>query len=105
VITLSKDTVTGMAAAAVTDECTGALCKYRLEMYDNQGVAHPIEEQYTPDNIVKGRVAKLLNEFVVEPNKTDITMSEQTNWMVFMLPVVAIIAFVLYRVSMAKSKK
>jgi hypothetical protein len=103
-LTLSEQNVTGMAAAAVDEQCQGASCKYRLELYDNQGVAHPVEEQYTADNIVKERVAKLLNEFVVQPNRKNIDMHEGSNWLIFTLPVTAIIAFVLYRLSLAKPK-
>lgn len=103
-LTLDEQNVTGMAAAAVDEQCEGASCKYRLELYDNQGVAHPVEEQYTADNIVKERVAKLLNEFVVQPNRKNIDMTEGSNWLIYTLPVVAIIAFILYRLSLAKPK-
>jgi hypothetical protein len=103
-LTLNEQKVTGMAAAAVDEQCQGASCTYRLELYDNQGIAHPVEEQYTSDNIVKERVAKLLNDFVVQPNRKDIDMHEGSNWLIYTLPVVAIIAFVLYRLSLAKPK-
>ena len=104
VLKLQERTVTGMAAATVGDDCQGAACKYRIELYDNQGVSHPVEEQYTPDNVVKEKVAKLLNEFVVKPDKKEITLREGGNWTIFMLPVTAILAFVLYRLSIAKAK-
>lgn len=105
VVTLEKRTVTGMSAATVTDQCEGGNCKYRIELFDNQGIAYPVREQYTPNNIVKERVAKLLNQFVVTPTKTEINMREQTNWLAFVLPVTFIAAFVLYRVSLTKPGK
>lgn len=104
-ITVEKQTVTGMAAAAVEDECQGASCKYRLELYDNQGVAHPVREQYTPNNVVKDRVAKLLNQFVTDPDRVEISLREQVDWLVFMLPLTAIGAFVIYRLSLGKPGK
>lgn len=104
VLTLEERSVTGMAAAGVDKQCEGASCKYRLELYDNQGVAHPAEQQYTPDTIVKERVAKLLNQFVVQPDRTNINLREGIDWLIFMLPVTGIIAFILYRLSIAKQK-
>ena len=103
-LTLEKNSITGMAAATVGEECQGAACKYRLELYDNQGVAHPVEQQYSADNVVKERLAKLLNEFVTQPDKREITLKEQVDWLVFMLPLTGIAAFVIYRMSLAKPK-
>jgi hypothetical protein len=105
IVTLDEQTITGMAAAAVADQCEGAACNYRIELYDNQGVAHPVEEEYTPDMIIKERLVKLLNQFVIDPTKLEITLREQTNWVVYLLPVVAIVAFVLYRINLERPKK
>jgi hypothetical protein len=104
VVTLQENTVTGMAAASVTDNCQGAACQYRLELYDNQGVAYPVEDGYTPGNVVKEKVAKLLNDFVVRPDKKEIKLHEGLDWLIFTLPVTAIIAFIIFRLSLVKPK-
>jgi hypothetical protein len=104
-ITVEERTVTGMPAAAVNKLCEGAVCKYRLELYDNQGVAHPVTEEYTADDVVKERLAKMLNQFVITADKREITLKEQVNWMVFMLPAVIIAGFVLYQLNANWPKK
>jgi hypothetical protein len=104
ILTLQETTVTGMAAAATKEQCEGTSCKYRLELYDNQGDAHPVEEQYTQGDIVKDKVAKLLNDFVIQPDKQEIKLREGGDWLVFMLPITAIIAFIIYRASLMKPK-
>lgn len=104
VITLEEKTITGMAAAGVGNNCEGADCKYRVELYDNQGVPHPVEEQYTADNVVKEKVVKLLNQFAIDPNKKEITLHPPTNWTFLLLPAILIVAFIIYRLSLAKPK-
>jgi hypothetical protein len=104
-ITLEERTITGMSAAAVENQCEGSKCLYRLVMYDNQGNAHPVTDEYTADDVVKGRLAKMLNQFVITDDKQEIVLKEQVNWLVFMLPVVAIAAFVLYQVNANWPKK
>jgi hypothetical protein len=82
VVTLQESTVTGMAAASVTDNCQGAACQYRLELYDNQGVAHPVEDRYTPGNVVKEKVAKLLNDRG-QARQEEIKLHEGMDWLIF----------------------
>jgi hypothetical protein len=105
IVTLNERTITGMPAAAVNKLCEGTVCKYRLELYDNQGIAHPVEEEFTANDVVKERLAKMLNQFVITADKQEILLKEQVNWLVFMLPVVAIGAFVLYLLNANRPKK
>lgn len=105
VVTLQQRSMTGLTAAVVEDQCEGNNCKYNLVLYDSLGNPYPVEEQYTPDEIVKGKVAKLLNEFVSTPEKLSITLREQVNWLSLMLPVTFIGAFIIYRLSLNKPKK
>lgn len=104
VLTLKERQLPDFGAAAVGEECVGDDCRYRIEMYDNQGSSVPVREEYTPGNSVKQRLVNLLNSFVINPDKRSITLQEQLDWIVFMLPLFAIGAFVLYRLNLKTSK-
>jgi len=97
VLTLQEKAVTDVAAAVVKDDCEGASCRYRIELRDYQGVTQQVDSHYGADPVVKEKLNDRLYDFVNDPEKTEIYLRESINARVFLLPVIGIIVFIVYR--------
>lgn len=96
-VTVQKDTLNDVAAAAVKDDCAGGLCAYRIEMKDYDGLLHTTTAHYPADPLVKQKLAGVIDNFINDPQSKEITLRETINWNVIILPIVAVLAFIGYR--------
>ena len=76
VITLSSQTATGAKSITIGENCTNSDCKYRLELYADQGTV--VVGDYTSNyNQLLDSFSKF-NTFFTDTNNTNMQLSQQT---------------------------
>jgi len=78
VITLNSTVSTGVRAITIGEQCAGADCKYRLEMYTAQGVI-PVDDKYSSNyNQLLDAFSKF-NTFFTNTSNLNMQMNIKTN--------------------------
>ncbi len=78
VITLNSKSTTGVRAITIGEQCTGANCKFRLEMYAGQEVI-PVDDKYTSNYSQLLDAFSKFNTFFTDTNNSTMQMNVETN--------------------------
>jgi len=78
VITLNSKSTAGVRAITIGEQCTGADCKFRLEMYAGQEVI-PVDNNYTSNYSQLLDAFTKFNTFFTDTNNLNMQMNVKTN--------------------------